>query len=265
MHKLAYAAAAAVCLTSAAIAESSVSDVVSTLGARPPVFNGACPAQITFTGAITVRGAIDPSSPVQMGYTFLRSDGATGPIQYYTINAPGTQSVSATWTLGGPALPNYEGWMQLKAWPTRHLGFGYSFSPRAAFRVMCAGGPPGGAPGGAPRLEIRSLLAALPTIYTGSCPAVITFRGQINISGSVPAPMQIAYTFLRSDNATGPVKYMTIYRPGPNPVETTWTLGDPRQLPRYEGWQQLKVWPTRHEGGIGEVISPQAHFRMMCR
>ncbi len=259
MHKLAYAALAAVCFGSAAFAESSVSDVVSTLSASPPVYNGNCPAQITFNGSITVRGNIDPRSPVQMGYTFLRSDGATGPIQYYTITAPGTQTVNTTWTLGGPARPNFEGWMQLKAWPTRHLGFGYSFSPRATFRVACAGAGPGPA-----RFNLGAMLSATPPIYNGSCPGVITFRGQIRVTGAVPGPMQIGYTFLRSDNATGPVQYLTVNGPGVFPVETTWTLGGP-QLPRYQGWEQLKAWPTRHEGGIGDVLSPRASFRLMCR
>ena len=48
------------------------------------------------------------------------------------------------------------------------------------------------------------------------------------------------------------------------PVEETWTLGGPG-LPRFSGWEQLKVWPTRHEGGIGYVFSPKGAFRLMCR
>jgi hypothetical protein len=258
--KVAFAALAALCFASSASAESSVSDVVSTLAARPPVFNGPCPAQISFTGQITVRGNIDPRSPVQMGYTFLRSDGATGPVFYYNITEPGTQSVSTTWTLGGAQLPSYDGWIQLKAWPTRHLGFGYSFSPRATFRVTCA--QSGGA--AAPHFNLAAALQAVPPAYNGTCPAVITFRGQINVTGALPGPVQLGYTFLRSDNATGPVKYIDVTRPGAYPVEETWTLGG-AQLPSYAGWQQLKVWPTRHEGGIGYVFSPRAEFRMMCR
>lgn len=257
--KVAFAALAALCFASSAFAESSVSDVVSTLAARPEAFNGPCPAQITFTGQITVRGNIDPSSPVQMGYTFLRSDGATGPVFYYNITAPGTQTVTTTWTLGGPQLPNYNGWIQLKAWPTRHLGFGYSFSPRATFRVTCA--QSGAA---APRFNLAAALQAIPPAYRGTCPAVITFKGQINVTGAVSAPVELGYTFLRSDNATGPVKYINVSHAGVYPVEDTWTLGGP-QLPTYSGWQQLKVWPTHHDGGIGYVFSPRAEFRMMCR
>ena len=102
------------------------------------VARGNCPAVITFTGTITVSGRIDPAQPVQIGYQFLRSDNATGPISYYTITEPGTREVSDTWTLGGPPLPTYSGWQQLKAWPTQHLGYGYSFSPKANFKVICS-------------------------------------------------------------------------------------------------------------------------------
>jgi hypothetical protein len=130
-----------VMLPASALAEPTVSGMTNTLSATPRTFRGNCPAVITFNGTITVNGefgAVAPT-PVQIGYQFLRSDGATGPINYYTITAPGTQSVSTTWTLGGPALPSYGGWEQLKAWPTRHDGgFGYAFSPKASFRVVCA-------------------------------------------------------------------------------------------------------------------------------
>ena len=257
--KVAFAALAALCFASSASAESSVSNVVSTLAANPPVHNGACPAVITFTGQITVQGNISPASPVQMGYTFLRSDNATGPVMYYNVTAPGTQTVSTTWTLGGPGLPNYDGWMQLKAWPTRHLGFGYSFSPKATFHVSCA--QRAAAPQA--RFEIAAGLQAMPAAYRGACPGVITFRGQINVTGALPGPVQLGYTFLRSDNATGPVQYIDVTHPGTYPVETTWTLGG-AQLPSYAGWEQLKVWPTRHEEGIGYVFSPHAEFHLMC-
>ena len=255
-QKLAFAALAAVCFAFPASAESSVSNVISTLVASPPVSTGACPAQITFAGDITVQGRIDPASPVEIGYTFLRSDGATGPVNYLTVREPGSRRVETTWTLGGPSLPNYAGWEQLKAWPTRHLGFGYSFSPRAEFRVACAGPRP------EPRFNIAAELRADPPVYEGRCPGVITFRGEIVVTGAVPSSVQLGYTFLRSDNATGPVKYIDVTRPGSYPVEETWTLGGPG-LPRFAGWEQLKVWPTRHEGGIGYVFSPRGEFRLM--
>jgi len=140
-RKLLFASAmmAAFSVSGGAFAASSVSNITSTLVASPTVSRGKCPAVITFTGTITVKGHIDPHTPVEIGYQFLRSDNATGPITYYNVTAPGTRTVSTTWTLGGPPLPTYAGWEQLKAWPTRHEGgFGYSFSKKASFKVVCA-------------------------------------------------------------------------------------------------------------------------------
>ena len=124
-----------------ALAAASVTSMTNTLSATPAAFRGKCPAVITFNGTITVDGQFGAAAPtpVQIGYQFLRSDNATGPIAYYTITAPGTYAVSTTWTLGGATLPRYTGWEQLKAWPTRHDGgFGYAFSPKADFKVVCA-------------------------------------------------------------------------------------------------------------------------------
>ena len=132
------AVAAMLAVSGPAFAASAVDGMTSTLSATPAAFRGRCPAVITFNGTITVTGKIDPDDPVQIGYQFLRSDNATGPISYYTITEPGTQAVSDTWTLGGAPLPNYSGWEQLKAWPTGHEGgFGYSFSGNANFSVRC--------------------------------------------------------------------------------------------------------------------------------
>jgi hypothetical protein len=134
----ALAIAAAAAFSASALAASSVAGMNTTLSAVPMVFKGKCPAVITFKGMITVRGTFDRQYPVQIGYQFLRSDNATGPISYYTVTSSGTQVVSDTWTLGGAALPMYSGWQQLKAWPTGHEGgFGYSFSPKANFTVTC--------------------------------------------------------------------------------------------------------------------------------
>ena len=94
--KLLFASAmmAAFSVSGPAFAASSVSNITSTLAASPTVSHGKCPAVITFEGTITVKGNIDPHAPVQIGYQFLRSDKATGPITYYNITAPGTRTVS---------------------------------------------------------------------------------------------------------------------------------------------------------------------------
>lgn len=142
-HKLipALAIAGMVSLPGAVLAAPTVSSMTNTLSATPAAYNDKCPAVITFNGTIAVDGVFGAAAPtpVEIGYQFLRSDGATGPISYYTITAPGTQTVSNTWTLGGAPLPSYAGWERLKAWPTHHDGgFGYALSPKAHFKVVCA-------------------------------------------------------------------------------------------------------------------------------
>ena len=72
---------------------------------------------------------------------------------------------------------------------------------------------------------------------TGPCPLRVVFRGYITANG----PGAIKYTFTRSDGATGPVYIMEFKKAGTQPVMTSWTLGDSRVLPRYAGWQAVKV------------------------
>ena len=89
---------------------------------------------------------------------------------------------------------------------------------------------------------------------TGPCPLRVTFRGYITANG----PGTIKYTFTRSDGATGPVYIMEFKRAGTQPVMTDWTLGDARVLPRYAGWQAVKVLSpaeieSSHETGSFEI------------
>ena len=136
------ALAAALGASTLASAASTVSNVTSTLNANPAGYTGKCPTVITFTGTIKVEGVIDPKAPVEMGYVFLRSDGAGGPVKFYNIAAPGTQTVSTSWTLGSASLPSFAGWEQLKAYPTGHQGgFTFSFSDKADFKIACTRSP----------------------------------------------------------------------------------------------------------------------------
>ena len=133
---------AAIGASTLASAASTVSNVTSTLSATPAGYTGKCPTVITFNGTIKVEGMIDPKAPIEMGYVFLRSDGALGPVKFYTITAPGTQTVSTAWTLGSASLPSFAGWEQLKAYPTGHQGgFTFSFSDKADFKITCTRSP----------------------------------------------------------------------------------------------------------------------------
>ena len=79
------------------------------LKADNPKNGGPCPVTLNFTGSISTDGA----GTVQ--YTFVRSDGATGPVQTLDFKAAGTQTVSTTWTIGNAkSLPSYQGWQALR-------------------------------------------------------------------------------------------------------------------------------------------------------
>lgn len=99
----------------------------TTLSPSVASFSGDCPAQITFTGSITVN------APGVVRYVYIRSDGATDT-QIKTIRflTAGSRAVSTSWTLGGAVLPYYQGWQAI-----RILGRPVIESPHAAFDVSC--------------------------------------------------------------------------------------------------------------------------------
>lgn len=72
---------------------------------------------------------------------------------------------------------------------------------------------------------------------TGQCPVTVVFRGAITANG----PGRVTYTFTRSDGAVSPVYEAEFKKAGVLRVETTWTLGDALQLPRYDGWMAVEV------------------------
>ncbi len=63
--------------------------------ARPPRYQGPCPARFEFIGTIFVN------YPTMVTYRWERSDHATGPVQSVNIRGSG-QGVETTWQLGGP-------------------------------------------------------------------------------------------------------------------------------------------------------------------
>jgi hypothetical protein len=96
------------------------------LVAQPAAQNGACPATITFVGRIKANG------PGRVAYTFLRSDGARGPVFSVDFGEAGEKEVSTTWRLGGPGLPFYRGWEAIRV-----LAPNVKVSNRAGFEVRC--------------------------------------------------------------------------------------------------------------------------------
>lgn len=98
----------------------------ATLTPAVKTFSGDCPAKIIFNGSITVN------APGTISYVFTRSDGATDTnTKTLKFLAPGSRSVSTSWTLGGSILPNYKGWQAIKI-----VGTAIE-SPHADFEVSC--------------------------------------------------------------------------------------------------------------------------------
>lgn len=93
---------------------------------------GQCPATVRFTGSITTNG------PGTVTYTFVRSDGATGPSSTVEFKEGGTQTVTTTWTLGGVALPQYEGWQSIKVLTPNEVESGHE---TGRFFLSCSPAP----------------------------------------------------------------------------------------------------------------------------
>ena len=97
--------------------------VSATLAASPEVYDGQCPVTIKFSGNITVKG----KGPVK--YTFVRSDGATGPVYTLDFDGAETKPVDTTWTLSPPTFGE---WVAIKILSPNELQ-----SDRAAFKGTC--------------------------------------------------------------------------------------------------------------------------------
>jgi cellulose biosynthesis protein BcsQ/tetratricopeptide (TPR) repeat protein len=109
--------------TPAPVPEATFAVGRAILQADPANYTGKCPVTINFSGQI---------SPVGHGgvvaYTFVRSDGASSPVQLLTFNEPSVQQVSTTWSLSA----DYSGWEQIRVLkPTE------TTSEKAFFTVRC--------------------------------------------------------------------------------------------------------------------------------
>lgn len=114
-------------LSVAALAQSSFRVEGAGAEASPRDYVGPCPGVIKFTGKIQANGK------GTVKYTWLRSDGATAPVEYLDFEEAGVKYVSTTWTLGDArVLPGYSGWQQIKVLsPNEYL------SNKAEFKLTC--------------------------------------------------------------------------------------------------------------------------------
>ncbi len=93
---------------------------------------------------------------------------------------------------------------------------------------------------------------------SGPCPMKVVFNGYITANG----PGTVKYTFTRSDGARAQAYAMEFKEAGRQAVSTDWTLGDASALPRYEGWQALKIlspndMESSHETGSFSITCGQ--------
>jgi len=75
------------------------------LNAATPTMTSDCPKTVNFQGFIEV------TERCQVGYRFVRSDGATSSAKMLTFTAAGRQAISYTWTLGR----SFRGWVAAEA------------------------------------------------------------------------------------------------------------------------------------------------------
>lgn len=103
--------------------EHSLQVISATLAASPEVYDGPCPVTIKFNGNITVKGK------GSVKYTFVRSDGATGPVYTLDFDGEETKPVATTWTL---SPPTFGGWEAIRILSPNELESG-----RAFFKGTC--------------------------------------------------------------------------------------------------------------------------------
>jgi hypothetical protein len=101
--------------------------VEAILRADPGSYTGLCPTTIKFTGRISVAGGSGDVS-----YRFIRSDGASSPVERLHFPGPGSADVSTTWTLGGSGF-KYSGSQQIQIFDPASLT-----SEKASFTVACS-------------------------------------------------------------------------------------------------------------------------------
>jgi hypothetical protein len=107
----------------AKVQQQSLRVVSTILSASPEAYDGQCPITIKFSGSITVKGK------GRVKYSFVRSDGATGPVFTLDFNGETSKSVSTTWTL---SAPTFNEWLAVRIFSPNKLE-----SNRASFKGMC--------------------------------------------------------------------------------------------------------------------------------
>ena len=93
----------------------------------PREYKGPCPALFTFRGTVTVEGG-----PGEITYKWLRSDGATAPVEKLKLAVPGPKLIESRWDLGTQPERPFEAWQRLLVLTPQRLE-----SKSAGFAMTC--------------------------------------------------------------------------------------------------------------------------------
>lgn len=85
--------------------------------------------------------------------------------------------------------------------------------------------------------------------YKGKCPKKFEFIGEIKSTKSGI----VRYQWIRSDNATAPVRTVRFKKPGVKRVMSTWTIGR-----NYKGWKAIRILSPN------KMVSNRAPFSLIC-
>jgi hypothetical protein len=100
-------------------------------------------------------------------------------------------------------------------------------------------------------IEVIADLSVTPLEYTGSCPAVFTFKGWIYANRST----RVEYKFIRSDGVHSEAKTLVFEKEGRQEVTYTLQVGDAANLPAFSGAAIMQVvYPLNMKIQSNEVI-----------
>ena len=193
--------------------------------ADPAEYKGRCPGKINFFARVSAVGGKG-----RVSYRWLRSDGASAPVQSLVLEGPGSKDLNTTWTLGGPGR-QYSEWQALKILEPQEIE-----SQKASFRIQCDS-------------PLSADIAAV-KILSASCTAVGSGLYKVEMHGEASGPNGAYFSAGASPYQPGKSTFTTtcdqwsvltvgLYprcqRKGSQPFKTTWksthTLYTPNRAP----------------------------------
>jgi len=173
------------------------------LVAVPPSYTGPGPVTVHFNGSIHADG------PCDVKYRIVRSDGISTPLEKLDFDHSGTKNVSKAWTF----TTAWTGWAKLQVESPE-----WTESKPALFKANIH--------------AVSVTLAAIPPFHKGPGAFPVNFQGVI----ATTKPMDVTYTFVRSDGSPSVAVTKNFPTAGPHPVSEVHVF-----VPPSVGWWKLKV------------------------